>query len=401
MRIAPVNATTDCRVDHNDLEGTVVRWEKLLTEDVCPHQHIAKGAPPCGINVAVYTLMDSNCHSGWSECDKEEGNWLWFVGCDNRKNGLPVSVGIKVRSLEPSLLQLRPPHNKESLPADEYQLPIPLWLFPFYGKSENPFCEKSRLAVIRHSTYEFRRALVEVEIRITMDRASKGRTHHQKTMLAVAILPLKGKIQTNDDVFSKGQKKREEPTASLESIRNSEKLEGDVSMGNTQRILQRIDHLDGLLDIEYDKLCDYEKGYAMLGPGPTKTALKLQMQRESWPEIRKLETKLAELLVQLSQGDKIPEDEAKILVNEVNEQVEKIESCKKETWPEVVLTNLQEIQEKLKEPKKAATAKLRITLPIIPLLASYILELDIESTLVQTWWKVKELFKKSIHQRCE
>jgi len=226
MKPAPVNATTDCRVDLNDLEGTVVRWEKVLTEDVCPHKHLAKGAPPCGINVAVYTLMDSNCHSGWSECDKEEGNWLWFVACDNRKNGLPVSVGITVRSLEPALLQLQSPHNNESLPVDEYQLPIPLWLFPFYGKSDYRYCEKSCLAVILYSTYEFRRAPVEVEIKITVDRATEGRKHRQKTMLAVAILPAKGKIQPNDGIASKGQKKREEPTASLESIRNSEKSDG-------------------------------------------------------------------------------------------------------------------------------------------------------------------------------
>lgn len=189
MKVAAAKATTDCRLDERDLHGTTVRWEKLLTDGPCPHQHLAKGVPPCGMNVAVYVLMDSNCHSGWEKCDKGEGNWLWFIACDRRKSGTPVSVGIKVRSLEPALLELRAPDNEDPLVTDEYEMPIPLWLCPYYGKSERSYCEKSYLEVIRHSTYEFRRAPLEMDIRIKMDRAREEQVREQRARIAVMILP--------------------------------------------------------------------------------------------------------------------------------------------------------------------------------------------------------------------
>lgn len=394
MKATPVNATTDCKVEKHDLEQTVMRWERLLAESLCPHQHLANGVPHCSIQVAVYVLMDSNCHSGWDKCDKEEGDWLWIIACDKRKSGLPISISIKVRSLEPLLLELRIPNEKQLSATDEYEVPVPLWLLPYYGKSERAFCEKTCLEVIRHPIYEFRRAPLETDIRIKVDRAREERLDKQKATIMVAVLPLDDKERNEDSVSLEGKKKIGDFNAAQERIRNSRKAEGDAVMGNAERTSQRIKHLDGLLDIEYDKLEGYEKEYAMLGPGPARTALRLQMQRKSWPAIRKLETELAELLVQMSEN--IPEDEAKVLLKEVNGQVEKIQSCRKETWPILVLENLDEIRKKLKEPGKAATAKLRVTLPIIPLLASYIFELDMESTLVQTWMKLKSLFKRSM-----
>jgi len=60
--------------------------------------------------------------------------------------------------------------------------------------------------------------------------------------------------------------------------------------------------------------------------------------------------------------------------------------------PLAIRESLQEIQNELQKPTKAASAKLKITLPIIPMLVSYELELNTESFLAQTWGKVTSLF---------
>jgi hypothetical protein len=166
-------------------------------------------------------------------------------------------------------------------------------------------------------------------------------------------------------------------------------------MQNRDRAVKRIEHLEELLDIEYEKLQDFERESALLGPGPEKTALKLRMQRDTWPTIRKHETEIAGLLAEVSQSESLPDSEVESIFAEVVNEVSSLQSSRQSDWPKEVLDKLDEIQQKLDEPGKAATAKLRASLPIIPFLMSYNLDLDTESTLVQTWRKVKGLFRRA------
>ena len=57
---------------------------------------------------------------------------------------------------------------------------------------------------------------------------------------------------------------------------------------------------------------------------------------------------------------------------------------------------LEELNQLLKELQtgKAASAKLKITLPIVPLLVHYEMELDTESTLNQLWRKTRAFFNR-------
>jgi len=59
-----------------------------------------------------------------------------------------------------------------------------------------------------------------------------------------------------------------------------------------------------------------------------------------------------------------------------------------------MLNLLEEIKQKLNEPGKSAAAKLKVTLPIIPMVASYDLELDTENFLVNVWHKTRDLFQR-------
>ena len=191
MNVCPVKATADCRIEENDLQGTVKRWENLLTNGSCKHMHLSKGkaTPPCTLSVAGYMILDSNCHCEQPQCDKGEGRWLWFVACDKRKNGFPVSVRVRVRSLEPSLVQLVPPASNPSTATGTCDVPIPLWLFPFSAKNDIPYCEKSCIGILRNSTYEFRRAIIEADMRVAIDRAREEHACDLKATISVAVPP--------------------------------------------------------------------------------------------------------------------------------------------------------------------------------------------------------------------
>lgn len=56
---------------------------------------------------------------------------------------------------------------------------------------------------------------------------------------------------------------------------------------------------------------------------------------------------------------------------------------------EALTALLTEILGKLEEPGKSAAAKLKVTLPFIPLIAALEMELDLESSIGQVWQKVK------------
>jgi len=191
MNVCPVKATTECRIEESDLGGTVKRWEGLLASGSCKHMHLSKGkaTPPCALNVAAYMILDSNCCCELPKCDKGEGQWLWFVASDKRKSGFPVSISVKVRSLEPALVQLVPPTSVPPAAAGECKLPIPLWLFPFSAKNDIPYSEKSCISIVRNSTYEFRRAIIEAEMRVAIDRAREEHVCDLKATISVAVPP--------------------------------------------------------------------------------------------------------------------------------------------------------------------------------------------------------------------
>ncbi|MCH7959020.1 MAG: hypothetical protein IID08_02745 [Candidatus Hydrogenedentes bacterium] len=159
--------------------------------------------------------------------------------------------------------------------------------------------------------------------------------------------------------------------------------------------LKRLEQLEELLDIQYDKLHEYEKELAM-SSGPEKISLKLRMKMEIVPELKKYEKEYAELLAEGVDEDAIAEDEAAPIVAELVAATSDLERYRQAKAPEEMLQLLNEIRAKLEEPGTSAAAKLKVTLPIIPLLASYELELDTENFLNTVWDKARSLFRRVI-----
>ena len=159
--------------------------------------------------------------------------------------------------------------------------------------------------------------------------------------------------------------------------------------------LKRLEQLEELLDIQYVKLHEYEKELAT-SSGPEKISFKLRIKMEIVPELEKNEQEYAELLAEGADVDAIAEDEAAPIVAELLTATSDLERYRQAMAPEEMLQLLNEICAKLKEPGTSAAAKLKVTLPIIPLLVSYELELDTENFLKNVWNKTRSLFRRAI-----
>jgi len=112
-----------------------------------------------------------------------------------------------------------------------------------------------------------------------------------------------------------------------------------------------------------------------------------------------LEQEYAELLAHGVSDADIPEPQAQMLVAEVVAAVAKADEQKPSNAPQEMVRLLGEIRDKLNEPGKSASAKLKLSLPIIPLISSYEMELDTEGVLTAAWRKARDFFKTLLGNR--
>jgi hypothetical protein len=150
-----------------------------------------------------------------------------------------------------------------------------------------------------------------------------------------------------------------------------------------------------LLEIEYDKFHEFEREIA-LASGNEKIALRQRMKHEIIPRLRKLEVEYAQLLASGARGLEVPQTEAAELVHELTVALVETQQKLQPTVPEDIRTLLIDLKSKLDEPGKGASAKLKVTLPIIPTLVSYELGMDTEAVLNQVWRKIRNTFRRLV-----
>jgi hydrogenase maturation factor len=160
----------------------------------------------------------------------------------------------------------------------------------------------------------------------------------------------------------------------------------------------RLCQLEELLDIEYEKLYEIERALALADGITQRVYLKQQIKRDLIPRLRVLEGEYAELLANGVSIDEIPESEAEAIVSQVVQSVANMDQEKPQSAPHEMVRLLTEIKDKLNEPGKSASAKLKVTLPLIPLISSYEMELDTEAFVTQAWRKARDLFKRLINR---
>jgi hypothetical protein len=159
----------------------------------------------------------------------------------------------------------------------------------------------------------------------------------------------------------------------------------------------RLTELEELLDIEYAKLHEFEKELALADGIAQRVQIRQQIKRQITPRLRELEHEYAEMLAKSVPTEGLPEEEAELLVLQLNESVIRANAGKPDGAPQEMVRLLTQINDKLNEPGKSASTKLKLTLPIIPLISSYEMELDTERFLTQAWRRIREFFQQRIN----
>lgn len=168
---------------------------------------------------------------------------------------------------------------------------------------------------------------------------------------------------------------------------------------HNQFVLQRLRQLEGILKLQYEKLYEFEKALTLTDGIGQKISIRMQMKHELTPDLRKYEKEYAELLASETLAESIPSGEAETIVAELKDATSDVKKYRDVKAPDIMLSLLEEINQKLNEPGKSAAAKLKVTLPIIPMIASYDLELDTENFLNKVWHKSRNLFQNLVNNK--
>lgn len=153
----------------------------------------------------------------------------------------------------------------------------------------------------------------------------------------------------------------------------------------------RLNDLKDILELLYEKLGEFEKELIISSSKPANFELKQRIKREILPDIRKYETEYWEIYPQ--EAIIISDEEAETQLVKVEEAITSIEQISSSTYPLELISLLQEIRDKLDEDKEAS-AKLKVVIPLIPVIASYELEMETNGLMYRTWKAIKGIVRR-------
>ncbi len=110
------------------------------------------------------------------------------------------------------------------------------------------------------------------------------------------------------------------------------------------------------------------------------------------PKIRRYEREYWSLLS--IESVVIPENKAQEAITKLESAVTVFESeivSDNDNYSPEIISLLQEIKADLNNSSKTASAKLKVTLPLIPMIASYELEADTEGLVYEAWKFIKRI----------
>jgi len=154
---------------------------------------------------------------------------------------------------------------------------------------------------------------------------------------------------------------------------------------------QRLAYLEDNLEILYEQLGEFEQELIISSSQPAKFELKQRIKREILPNIRRYEAEYWELYPK--EAIIISDEEAASQLVKVEQAVESIDRISLTFDPELIPL-LQDIRAELEEQNKAASAKLKVVLPLIPMIASYELEIETEGLMYKAWKSIKRLVRR-------
>ena len=170
-------------------------------------------------------------------------------------------------------------------------------------------------------------------------------------------------------------------------------------MPPTQLNIQRITQLEEQLDTLYAKRAFFENELVITASPNEKFELQRRLKTEIRPILRSKEQEYAQRLAGAVEPIRLPESEAQAVVEDMRVALASHERAASGEQFEELRSLLIDLRAKLDEPGKAAAAKLKVALPLIPLLAKYELELDTESFVTQVWRHIRGLLRRAVPNR--
>ena len=152
----------------------------------------------------------------------------------------------------------------------------------------------------------------------------------------------------------------------------------------------RLADLEEILDLLYERLGAFQKALVIREGDAAIFELRQRIKREILPDIRRYEREYWEIFS--TEPIVISEEEAVVQLVKVEQAVESIERIPSSEYPPELLLLLQEIRAKLDDLDRSASAKLKVSLPLIPMIASYELEMDTEGVMYKTWKSIARFF---------
>jgi hypothetical protein len=157
---------------------------------------------------------------------------------------------------------------------------------------------------------------------------------------------------------------------------------------------QRLTDLEESLDSLYETLGEAQKRLARTNDIFEKTSIKLRIRRELLPEIHELESEYWNYLTRELKVLTIEEDDASEAIVEVIQTAEIIQQSHSTQYSQEVIKLLTEIHNKLSEPGKSSSTKLKATLPLLPPFISLEMDIETESILRQIFPTFSRLLRK-------
>ena len=153
---------------------------------------------------------------------------------------------------------------------------------------------------------------------------------------------------------------------------------------------QRLHDLEGLIQLDYEKLQAFEQELTITANIGTKFEVQHRIRNEILPSLRRHEREYAEYLATTTAVDRIPEAEAHDVIDQVlrGRFPERKSSGSAGGAPDSGLEG------KALSIGQTASAKLKLSLPIIPMIASYEVTLDTEGLMMSAWRGIKAMFAK-------
>ena len=154
----------------------------------------------------------------------------------------------------------------------------------------------------------------------------------------------------------------------------------------------RLQSLKDNLELLYKKLGQFQKDLILKDSPGAKFELEQEIERKILPSIRSYETEYWEIYP--SEAIVISDEEAQTKLDLVEQAVTSIESISPVEYPPELLPLLQDIRAKLGDLDKTASAKLKVTLPLIPAIASYELEMNPEGAMYKAWKSIERMVRR-------